>query len=162
MLAWDRALELACELATRPGFDDLHDPVPATPLIEPYHDPVGFPTQGYGRLLSRQRWAPLDRWPAITAETAWQWLLEDMRKALAAVGRLITVPLTIQQAAALADFAFNCGPGNLQASTLRAVINRGDYAAAPAQFRRWVYAGPVKLPGLVRRRAAEVELWEGR
>ena len=85
-----------------------------------------------------------------------------MGKALASVGRLITVPLTDHQAAALADFAFNCGPGNLQASTLRAVINRGDYAAASPQFRRWVYAGPVKLPGLVRRRAAEVKMWERR
>lgn len=155
-----RALELACALATRPGFDDLHDPMKATPLIEAYHDPVGFPTQGYGRLLSRQRWAPLDCWPAITAETAWHWLQQDMRKAVAAVARLITVPLTDHQIAALADFAFNCGPGNLEVSTLRRVINRGDYSAAPAQFRRWVYAGPVKLPGLVRRRAAEVEFWE--
>ncbi|MDK9722985.1 MAG: hypothetical protein OEL53_17570 [Rhodospirillales bacterium] len=47
------ALDLAFELATRPGFDCLYDPHTATALIEPYHDPVGYPTIGYGRLLSR-------------------------------------------------------------------------------------------------------------
>lgn len=52
-IAMTTALDLAFELATRPGFDCLHDPNTATVLIESYHDPVGYPTIGYGRLLSR-------------------------------------------------------------------------------------------------------------
>ena len=51
------------------------------------------------------------------------------------------------------------GASAVQASTLHRVINRGDHALAPAQFWRWVYAGGRKLGGLVRRRAAEAELY---
>lgn len=124
-----------------------------------YHDPVGFPTQGYGRLLSRVPWSDLSKYPDIDEHTGEMWLQEDMRSALASVRRLISVPLTDHQEAALIDFAYNCGGGNLQASTLRRVINRGEFDAAPAQFMRWTRARGVKLNGLVRRRAAEVSYW---
>ena len=30
--------------------------------LTPYHDPVGYPTLGYGHLLSRVPWAPLEQW----------------------------------------------------------------------------------------------------
>lgn len=140
--------------------ETLHDPTPATAaLYEPYHDPVGFPTIGYGHLLSREPWADLARWSPVTEAEADALLEEDMAIAAGAVLRLVTVPLTDGQYAALIDFAFNVGAGNLQASTLRRVINRGEYDEAPRQFRRWVYARGIKLPGLVRRRNDEVELW---
>lgn len=128
--------------------------------LAPYHDPVGYPTVGYGHLLSRVPWAPLDQWHTLTREQAVALLEHDMGKALASVRRLISTPLSAAQEAALADFAFNCGGGNLQASTLRRVVNRGDYEEAPKQFMRWVYARGRKLRGLVRRRAAEVQMWE--
>jgi len=88
-------------------------------------------------------------------------LEEDLGKAAAAVLRLIEVPLDEGPFAALTDFAFNVGSGNLQASTLRRVVNRGDYEEVPAQLRRWVYARGIRLPGLVRRREDEVRLWTG-
>jgi lysozyme len=150
--------EIAFALARE--HETLYDPTPATPaLYEPYHDPVGFPTIGYGHLLSREVWAPLSRWPAITEAEADALLEADMAKAAGAVLRQIVAPLTDNQFAALVDFTFNVGSGNLQASTLRRVINREEYDEAPAQFRRWVYARAVKLPGLVRRREDEVRLW---
>lgn len=93
----------------------------------------------------------------ITEKEAHALLQRDMEKAAASVARLIHVDLTDYQRAALIDFAFNCGGGNLQSSTLRRVINRGEFTAAPKQFMRWVYAGNVRLAGLVRRRAAEVD-----
>jgi lysozyme len=140
--------------------ETLHDPTPATALLyEPYHDPVGFPTIGYGHLLSREPWADLRRWPAVTEAEADLLLEEDMAIAAGAVLRQIAVPLSDGQFAALVDFTFNVGAGNLQASTLRRVINRGEYDEAPRQFRRWVYARSVKLAGLVRRREDEVRLW---
>jgi lysozyme len=142
--------------------ETLHDPVPATArLYEPYYDPVGFPTIGYGHLLSREPWSPLGRWSSITETEADALLERDMALAARSVLRLIGVPLTDGQFAALADFTFNVGAGNLELSTLRRVINRGDYPEAPNQFRRWIFARGVKLPGLVRRRNDEIGLWLG-
>jgi len=40
-------------------------------------------------------------------------------------------------------------------------VNHGEYDEAPRQFRRWVYARGIKLPGLVRRREDEIALWQG-
>ena len=149
-MADQTSLELAASIAK--PFEGLR--------LAPYHDPVGYPTVGYGHLLSRTPWAPLDTWPSLTEEQAEAWLQNDMRNALASVRRLITAPLAPAQEAALVDFAFNCGGGNLQASTLRRVVNRREYEEAPKQFMRWVYARGRKLRGLVRRRAAEVQMWE--
>jgi len=152
--------EIAFALARQ--HETLHDPTPVTAqLYEPYYDPVGFPTIGYGHLLSRVPWAPLGRWSAITEVEADALLEQDMERAAAAVLRLIGVPLTDGQFAALTDFTFNVGGGNLELSTLRRVINREDYQEAPNQFRRWIFARGVKLPGLVRRREDEIALWLG-
>jgi len=127
--------------------------------LRPYHDCVGFPTVGYGHLLSRQKGASLDQWHDITEQEADNLLKIDAQKAANSVNRLIAAPLSDGQYGALIDFTLNLGGGQLQASTLRQVINRGEYDLAPEQFARWAYAGGVKLAGLVRRRAAECELW---
>ena len=82
-----------------------------------------------------------------------------MEKAVAAVRRLLVADLFDEQEAALIDFAFDCGAGNLQASTLRCVINHEEHADAPAQFRRWVWAAGRKLPGPIRRRGEGAELY---
>lgn len=155
----EQAIEIAARLVSRPEFDGLHDPDRSTAVIEPYHDPVGLPTIGYGHLLSRQAWAPLGQFPAITLEQAKELLRADLEKAAGAVLRLVNVKLSANQLAALIDFVFNAGGGNFEISTLRRVINRGDFAAVPGQLMRWVYAKGVRLPGLVKRRRAEAELW---
>lgn len=129
--------------------------------LNPYHDPVGFPTIGYGHLLSREVGADLSKWPSISKEEAIDLLCSDLMKAAKAVLRLVPVPLTIEQQAALADFAFNLGAGNLQASTLRQMILRGDLEGAAGQFCRWVHARGVRLPGLVKRRADERKMFIG-
>lgn len=126
--------------------------------LAPYHDPAGFPTIGYGTLLSREQWADLARWPAIDEAEAERLLLVEMERAAGAVGRLITAPLLAPARAALVDFCYNLGAGALQASTLRARVNRGDPGAVN-EFGRWVYAGGRRLPGLVLRRQAEADLF---
>jgi lysozyme len=60
--------------------------------------------------------------------------------------------------AAIVDFAYNLGVGRLQASTLRRMINQQRWDAACDELRKWVMAGGKKLPGLVLRREAEVQL----
>lgn len=155
----EEAVEIAARLVSRPEFDGLHDPDKRTAVIEPYYDPVGLPTIGYGHLLSRVAWAPLDQFPAVTVSQAEALLRSDLMKAAGAVMRMVQVKLNANQIAALIDFVFNAGAGNFEISTLRRVINRGDFAAVPAQLMRWVYAKGLKLPGLVKRRKAEAALW---
>lgn len=155
----EQAVEIAAKLVSRPEFDGLHDPDKRTAVIEPYYDPVGLPTIGYGHLLSRVAWAPLDQFPAVTVSQAEALLRSDLMKAAGAVMRMVQVKLNANQIAALIDFVFNAGAGNFEISTLRRVINRGDFAAVPGQLMRWVYAKGIKLPGLVKRRRAEAELW---
>jgi len=41
------------------------------------------------------------------------------------------------------------------------MVNEGNYAGADAQFAEWVNSGGKKLPGLVKRRAAEATLFSG-
>lgn len=75
------------------------------------------------------------------------------------VENAVKVPLTDGQAAALIDFTFNCGPHALQVSTLLRDLNAGNLDGAAAQFAAWVYAGGQKLPGLVKRRALEAQVF---
>jgi lysozyme len=60
---------------------------------------------------------------------------------------------------ALVSFAFNAGLGNVQRSTIRMKANRGDWEGAAAAFRMWTKGGGKVLPGLVRRREAEIALF---
>ena len=60
---------------------------------------------------------------------------------------------------ALVSFAFNAGLGNLQRSTIRMKANRGDWEGAAEAFMAWTKGGGRVLPGLVRRREAEIALF---
>jgi lysozyme len=62
----------------------------------------------------------------------------------------------------MVDFCFNAGRGNFLQSTLLRKVNTGDYAGAAAQFGLWVHAGGEVVPGLVRRRQAEAEMFSGK
>lgn len=65
--------------------------------------------------------------------------------------------LTQNQFDALVSFAFNLGCGNL--ANIARTLNTGNYAAATTQMKQYVNAGGSPLPGLVRRRQAEVDLF---
>lgn len=60
---------------------------------------------------------------------------------------------------ALVSFAFNAGLGNLQRSTIRMKANRGDWEGAADAFMMWTKGGGRVLPGLVKRRQAEIALF---
>jgi lysozyme len=60
---------------------------------------------------------------------------------------------------ALVSFAFNAGLGNLQRSTIRIKANRGDWEGAAEAFMAWTKGGGKVLPGLVKRRQAEIALF---
>lgn len=120
-----------------------------------YICPAGYPTIGFGHVVK-----PYEDFSAGIDEALGEELLrQDAQIAERAVLRLINVPLTDGQFDALVSFTYNLGGGALQRSTLRRKINREEHAEVPEQFMRWVWAGGRKLKGLVRRREAEVKLY---
>ena len=60
---------------------------------------------------------------------------------------------------AMVSFAFNAGLGNLQRSQIRIKANRDDWEGAAAGFRNFITGGGKVLPGLVKRREAEIALF---
>lgn len=117
-----------------------------------YICPAGYPTIGYGHLVREAEKYE----QGITQAEAEELLCRDVHAAESAVLRLIAVPLTDGQFDALVSFTFNLGAGALQRSTLRRKVNRKAHSEVPEQFMRWVWAGGRRLPGLARRRTAEV------
>ena len=73
--------------------------------------------------------------------------------------RLCPKDLTQGRFDALVSFSFNVGLGNLQRSTIRMKHNRGDFAGAAEAFMAWTKAGGKELPGLVKRRKHEKEMY---
>jgi|21_taG_2_1085346.scaffolds.fasta_scaffold01587_12 lysozyme len=125
--------------------------------IEAYICPAGVLTQGYGRTKGIRK-----DYFATIAECE-KWLLEDLNEAGEYVRKLINVPLNQVQYDALVSFTFNLGPTNLKSSTLRKVLNKGDYEGVPAQIMRWnkarVNGKLTPLKGLTRRRTEEATLF---
>lgn len=127
--------------------------------LRPYLCSAGVPTIGYGATFYEDGTRVTLADPAITAERAEQLLQYHVRTVfLPAVLRACPGADTPQRLAALIDFAFNLGSGNLQASTLRRRVNAGQWDRVPAELRKWVKGGGRVLKGLVTRRAAEIAL----
>jgi len=91
----------------------------------------------------------------LTDEEVDSILQQDLARFLAGVRRLCTVDDLSPRHLALTSFAFNVGLGNLQASTLRAKHNRGDFEGAAEEFLKWNLSAGKVLPGLVTRRKDE-------
>lgn len=127
--------------------------------LHPYQDVVGVWTIGYGATYGLDRSRVTGDHPVVTEEQAEALLVRDVGRFERSVERLVTVPIDDWQKGALVSFAFNLGAGALQSSTLLKRVNGDEWEDVPNQFMRWVFAGGRKLPGLIRRRAAEAELW---
>ena len=91
----------------------------------------------------------------ITQEQAENYLAEDVKKAEADVNARLNVEVTQNEFDALVDFAFNCGCGNLNNSTLLKKLNAGDFEGAAQEFLKWDMAAGHHMAGLLRRRQAE-------
>lgn len=83
------------------------------------------------------------------------------------VEKSVKVELTVHQAAALVVFTYNTGVHAFKTSTLLKELNQSNYSKVPNELRKWVWETYYengtkkkrKLTGLVRRREAEVKLW---
>lgn len=125
----------------------------------PYICPAGVPTIAYGatHYLDGRRVQMTD--PPISREAGERLLLKQLESVyLPQVLILCPGVDEPRRLAALVDFTFNLGAGNLRASTLRRRVNAGDWDAVPGELRKWVKGGGRVLRGLVIRRDAEAAL----
>lgn len=128
-------------------------------FLTPYLCPAGVPTIAYGATYYEDGTAVTLLDPAVTRERAEALLLWMVRtRYLPAVLRLCPGIDNPQRLAALIDFAFNLGAGQLRASTLRKKVNAGAWGDVPAELRKWIKGGGKVLRGLVIRREAEASL----
>ncbi|ORY11425.1 family 24 glycoside hydrolase [Clohesyomyces aquaticus] len=133
-------------------------------VARPEPDPIGLPTVGYGHLCQKTNCAeiqPKYSFP-LTKATATQLLMEDLKSPQQAItlDTAESVVLNANQYGALVSWAFNEGNGAVADSTLIKRLNAGEdtIKVISEELPKWVYAGGKVLPGLQRRRAAEVEL----
>ena len=150
-------LEIASNLAK--PFEGLHKVIGSE--VHPYHDPVGYPTIGYGHLLSKKPYEDLSKFEIIDFKTAEQLLEKDMTYACSKAAELSPVLLKAENKlrwAAITDFCFNCGTYNYKISTLKKKVDVEDWEEAQVQIKRWNKSRGRILRGLTRRRNREAEL----
>ncbi|MGL4585504.1 MAG: lysozyme [Acinetobacter ursingii] len=126
--------------------------------LNAYDDGVGVWTIGYGT-IKYPNGTLVKKGDKITQTQADQYIANDVATFERSVNMLVNVPLTQNQFDALVSFTYNLGATNLNASTLLKKLNAKDYKGASAEFQKWNKAGGKVMTGLVRRRKAEMELF---
>lgn len=124
--------------------------------LEAYQCAAGVWTIGYGHTKD------VKVGDKITKAIADSLLAEEMHEYEGYVNNAVKVDLNQDQFDALVSWTYNLGGGNLNASTMLKVVNSGDFEGVPAQIKRWNKAGGKVLEGLIRRREAEANLFEGK
>jgi lysozyme len=126
----------------------------------PYVCPAGVWTVGWGATRGLDGQRVTRETPEIDRREGEELLARDLHRFSAAVDRLVKVVVGPRQRAALTSFAFNLGSGHLRNSTLLVRVNGDQWEDVPNQFMKWIYGGGRPLPGLVRRRRLEADLWQ--
>lgn len=127
--------------------------------LKAYLCPANIYTVGYGSTFY-QNGTKVKRCDIITQSQAEELLKSTLSFFAFKVQPLINQPLTDNQFGALVSFAYNCGVTALAGSTLlkKVNINPNDDSIG-LEFMKWTKAKGVVLPGLVKRRQSEKELY---
>lgn len=113
-----------------------------------YSDPVGLPTVCVGHMDKNLRLGQ-----SFSDEDCLNLFAKDWVKHQKQLDSLVKVAYASEwQRAALTDFTFNVGIGNVRSSTLIKLLNQGRHEEACIQLLRWNKAGGRVLRGLVIRR----------
>jgi GH24 family phage-related lysozyme (muramidase) len=132
--------------------------------LQAYLCPAGVPTIGWGSTSINGKAVQMGQ--AITQAQADAQLGADLQRFYDALVQAMLAVATWppNRVAALVSWVYNVGIGAMQDSTLRRRIATGEDPAVvvAAELPRWNKAGDKELPGLTRRRAAEVALFVGR
>ncbi|HGE8354989.1 TPA: lysozyme [Serratia marcescens] len=95
----------------------------------------------------------------ITLEQAEAFFSEDLAVFELTVNSSIKRAVTQNQFDAMVSLAFNIGGPNFAQSTLVKKFNIGDMQGAAAEFPKWRNSAGKVMPGLVKRRAEEREMF---
>ena len=129
----------------------------------PYNDPAGHCTVGFGHLIhfgecdGRSSEAPYR--PTISQTEGLHFLRRDVVRFEECINHRVLRTLNQNRFDALVSFAFNVGCTAFENSTLLRKLNNGEYHRVCDELMRWIHGGGMILPGLVRRREAECELF---
>jgi GH24 family phage-related lysozyme (muramidase) len=131
--------------------------------LKAYLCPAGVPTIGWGSTIIAGK--VVREGQSITQAQADAQLDADLQRFYDGLARAIPAVAgwPPNRAAALVSWTYNVGVGAMQDSTLRRRILAGEDPAqvVAAELPRWNKADGKELPGLTRRRAAEVALFVG-
>lgn len=125
-------------------------------VLRVYKDAIGLDTIGIGHLIKKG-----ESFTVLTQKEAEDLLHKDLQIFIDGLNKLIKVTLTQNQFNAIVSLSFNIGLGNIKKSTLLKKVNLNDMSGAAEQFKVWNKAGGKTLPGLIRRRTAEYNLFRG-
>lgn len=122
---------------------------------EPYNDVIGVRTVCYGDThgVEERRYSDAE---------CRELLVQQLAEHDAGLMKCIRVPVADNVHAAFLSWAYNVGVGNACGSTAIRRLNAGDVPGACAELSKWTKAAGKELPGLVRRRADERAMCEGR
>jgi lysozyme len=163
-------------------FEGICDGNPKTVNLDPYVDPIGLWTIGWGHLITTGEGKPCRKgvgfndyhvqnlFPeGITLAVAEKMLevdvLEVQQEFKAWLGYYMTPKYpTPNELAALTSFIFNIGMAKFKANAISGLVlgyYRNKYSANQVadRMQKYVYADGKILPGLVRRRAQEASLF---
>ncbi|KAL8718363.1 MAG: hypothetical protein Q9225_004489 [Loekoesia sp. 1 TL-2023] len=121
-----------------------------------YRDSAGVKTIGYGHACQPDSECDNIN-PPITKAEGQALLKSDAATFVNCINKDVKVALTQNQFDALVSFTYNLGCGNLE--DIAAYLNRNDFSGATSAMKQYTHAGGEVLPGLVRRRQEEVDLF---
>ncbi|AEO71812.1 glycoside hydrolase family 24 protein [Thermothielavioides terrestris NRRL 8126] len=127
-----------------------------------YTDATGHPTVGYGHLCSNSKCSDVPYHIPLSQADGKKLLADDMKKYEKCITAMLTskAVVNLNQYGALVSWAFNMGCGAAESSTLVKRLNAGENVntVLSQELPKWVHGDGKVLPGLVRRRNAEIAL----
>jgi len=126
-----------------------------------YVCPAGYITQGFGSCFD-DRGNPISpKAKDIDEKQGERYLRYAVSAVEGAIGRLVLTKAELTQGMfdASVSLAYNIGTGAFQRSVIRQRLMRGEYADAADIWWQWRRGGGRILPGLVKRRETERQLF---
>jgi lysozyme len=128
--------------------------------LKAYQDSGGIWTIGYGSTKDPFTGISVKEGDIISEATALSWLKKDIAQREFALRKLIKVPVSGNQMAALISLAYNIGLGAFQRSTLLRLLNqKAPVTQVADEFLRWNRVKGQIVEGLTNRRILERKLF---